>query len=205
MCNPVTIKYEDCILTIIEGSREITLCPDRIEKFGNSITFYQNGLRETIQFNTIVTPLNCDDYYAELMSKFRLCKNTASVTPPTLAHAKGDFMIELCGISSDVLMDRDQILAMAITNGAVLSDGSVPTKIVGYDLDVYYKGDEVDGFTTTKQQVNFIQGTENTKLKGGENRNTCGEKCPDGSITMVSDFSIEIKQGSCIRLNLDLQ
>ena len=139
------------------------------------------------------------------MSKFRLCKNTNSVTPPTFTHAKGDFMMELCGVSSDVLIDRDQILAMAITNGAVLSDGSAPTRIVGYDLDVYYKGDDVDGFTATKQQVNFIQGTESTKLKGGENRNTCGEKCPDGSITMVSDFSVEIKQGSCIRLNLDLQ
>jgi hypothetical protein len=206
MCQTISVKYIDCVVTIIKDGLTTTFCPTAISTNGGLINFYNGTEINSVLFSCLATPMNFADYYADLITKFKACKVGGAVTPPEPVEcAKGDFMLELCGIGSDLTIDRAYLLAQAISQGATLSNGATPTRIIGYDINVYHKGDEIDGFTTTKSMANFIQGSESTRLKGGEEKTSCGDKCSDGTTTEVSDFSLEIKNGSCVRINLDLQ
>jgi hypothetical protein len=205
MCQNVAVRYSDCVVTIVKDGNTHVFCPTEISTNGGLINFFNGTEIHSVQFACIATPMTFEVYWNDLVSKFKACKLGSNTTTDPIECAKGDFMLELCGIGSDLTIDRAYLLAQAISQGAILSNGDTPTRIIGYDIDVYHKGDEVDGFITTKSVANFIQGSESTKLKNGETKSSCGDKCSDGTTTEVSDFSLEIKSGSCVRINLDLQ
>lgn len=193
-------------MIIIKDGLTTTFCPTAISTNGGLINFYNGTEINSVLFSCLATPMNFADYYADLITKFKACKAGGAVTPPEpIECAKGDFLLELCGIGSDYIIDRAGILNLAISQGATLSNGATPSRIIGYVINVYHKKDVIDGFTTTKSIANYTQGSETTALKGGEKQSNCGDKCSDGTTTEVSDFSLEIKNGSCVRINLDLQ